>query len=502
MAHGRDASEPPDRPVDVEAEQRLLVAGSCARGHSNPSPLGVQRTMQVPVLERGQRLGHWAAGHCGGVVSETPAVRVQDGSVGMRGAGNEGQHQPFVRPFPWSMLEQMSREDLGELQSMREMLHRVGGHVATEQLQQAAQSLLGTGERVTVGEPLLRVTSAVCGGYPTFSQGAICLLRRRDSELMVLLECEAELAFRLASTVLGQRGAWLDRSAPPSQRIDALWGAFVVALMHRSCESAGLHLAAVGQSAWQVFTARYGGRVCVDSTVRIADGRYGMTVRLGGQSDVDKVEASGVFTNRQLRAMGQVPLRLCVVASLSVATREQIASVCVGDVWVVPLASGQTLVPRFHGEVLLMTHTASMAWRARIREQGGIVVTKQVENTPENSDIASDFVDGIGADSSGERLGAVEQEEQNHERLLGQVPVVVRIEVGSVTLSARQWASLRTGDVITTGCAVGRQATLRIGGIEVARGDLVDVQGQLGVRVREMMTLLDAEAGEQGGVPG
>jgi type III secretion protein Q len=57
--------------------------------------------------------------------------------------------------------------------------------------------------------------------------------------------------------------------------------------------------------------------------------------------------------------------------------------------------------------------------------------------------------------------------------------------VGAVTLSASEWALLGEGDVIALGRRVSEPVLLRIGGAEVARGELVDIEGELGVRIRE-----------------
>ena len=66
-------------------------------------------------------------------------------------------------------------------------------------------------------------------------------------------------------------------------------------------------------------------------------------------------------------------------------------------------------------------------------------------------------------------------------------PVVVRVELGNVTLSARKWAELAPGDVIETGRRIGEPVVLRVAGREVARGELVNVEGELGVRIRELV---------------
>ena len=68
-----------------------------------------------------------------------------------------------------------------------------------------------------------------------------------------------------------------------------------------------------------------------------------------------------------------------------------------------------------------------------------------------------------------------------------EAPVVVRVELGAVSLSASAWAALKPGDVIETGQRVAEPVLLRIGGRAVARGELVDIEGEVGVRVRELL---------------
>ena len=66
---------------------------------------------------------------------------------------------------------------------------------------------------------------------------------------------------------------------------------------------------------------------------------------------------------------------------------------------------------------------------------------------------------------------------------MGEVPVVVRVEVGTVEMAAKDWAALGQGDVIALGRKVGDGVTLRVGGVAVARGELVDLEGEVGVRI-------------------
>ena len=66
---------------------------------------------------------------------------------------------------------------------------------------------------------------------------------------------------------------------------------------------------------------------------------------------------------------------------------------------------------------------------------------------------------------------------------VGEVPVVVRVEIGVATMRAREWATLGRGDVIALGRPIGDAVTLRVGGLAVARGELVDIEGEVGVRI-------------------
>ena len=70
--------------------------------------------------------------------------------------------------------------------------------------------------------------------------------------------------------------------------------------------------------------------------------------------------------------------------------------------------------------------------------------------------------------------------------VLLETPVVVRVELGAVSMSAREWARLGTGDVIETAQRIAEPVVLRIAGREVGRGELVNVDGQVGVRIQKL----------------
>ncbi len=71
-------------------------------------------------------------------------------------------------------------------------------------------------------------------------------------------------------------------------------------------------------------------------------------------------------------------------------------------------------------------------------------------------------------------------------QLLGELPVEVACEIGRVTLSGRELLELRPGAVIPVGRPLSGPVDLTVGGRVVARGELVDVEGELGVRINQL----------------
>jgi flagellar motor switch/type III secretory pathway protein FliN len=59
----------------------------------------------------------------------------------------------------------------------------------------------------------------------------------------------------------------------------------------------------------------------------------------------------------------------------------------------------------------------------------------------------------------------------------------VSVELARFTMPLEELGALRTGEVVATGRAVGERVTLRAGGHALAVGELVDVDGEVGVRL-------------------
>ena len=70
--------------------------------------------------------------------------------------------------------------------------------------------------------------------------------------------------------------------------------------------------------------------------------------------------------------------------------------------------------------------------------------------------------------------------------LLRELPVEVVCELGRVTMTGRELLELRPGAVIPVGRPLAGPVDLTVGGRVVARGELVDVEGEIGVRITQV----------------
>lgn len=76
--------------------------------------------------------------------------------------------------------------------------------------------------------------------------------------------------------------------------------------------------------------------------------------------------------------------------------------------------------------------------------------------------------------------------EEDAVALVGDAPIEVRVEIARVALPLEEIAALRPGEVVTTGRAIGETVTLRAGDRAIATGELVDVDGEVGVRILKL----------------
>ncbi len=73
------------------------------------------------------------------------------------------------------------------------------------------------------------------------------------------------------------------------------------------------------------------------------------------------------------------------------------------------------------------------------------------------------------------------------EEFTADVPLQVVAVLGSRELTLQQLASLQTGEVMELGCAPNQIIDLTVNSRTVARGELVEIEGKLGVRILKVI---------------
>lgn len=74
-------------------------------------------------------------------------------------------------------------------------------------------------------------------------------------------------------------------------------------------------------------------------------------------------------------------------------------------------------------------------------------------------------------------------------KTLGDAPVEVSVELARIRLTLAELQALRVGEVVASGAPIGEHVRLRVGDVVIGEGELVEIDGQIGVRLAS----LDAE---------
>lgn len=150
------------------------------------------------------------------------------------------------------------------------------------------------------------------------------------------------------------------------------------------------------------------------------------------------------------------------------------------------LRLGLGRVATFNAEVFVEDGT----WRARLVDvaPGGAGPLRQVPSESEEAaaeELAAQGAEGEEGYGESPRENSQEEDEGNMEAadLLGDVPLQISVELARVSITADQVVALRAGQVIELQRAPSEQVDLSVNGKVIARGELVEVEGQLGVRI-------------------
>ncbi len=374
-----------------------------------------------------------------------------------------------ARPFPWSSLARVTRDEVEATTAVRRW---AVGQADLARLPAVLAELLGTGVRVRP-----RHGEVVDAPRGLATGAAVLLAPVGESEVgrAILVQAEAALVASVLRRVTHRPSRLaFDPAGPlPSGAVGA-FAAVVAAAARRAHAGVPLRVLSAGPpQALEADLARGG-----DPLLAVA-----LTVLV----DHDAFDARVVVSRRAalaapslpwgvaaLAALGPTPLGLPIVACAFRATVADVASLAAGDV-VVPASWALTRDgSHLRGPVWLAAPAAEHGVVAHLAPDAGLVLRGDL--TPLCPDEASEANMAEGDDRP-ELIDA-----------MGDVPVLVRVELGEAKMAARAWAAVGKGDVVALGRRVGETVLLRVGGVVVARGDLVEIDGEVGVRIVERLT--------------
>jgi flagellar motor switch/type III secretory pathway protein FliN len=169
-----------------------------------------------------------------------------------------------------------------------------------------------------------------------------------------------------------------------------------------------------------------------------------------------------------IEKLGPIEIAVPLVAGVSLASRGELLGLQPGDAWL--CGDGWMLDASAEGRCVLAAPGAERGVAVDLAKTGEIVLRDEAV------DLAVDVdADEAMTDADGALANAVLD-----------APIVVRVEVGAVSMLARDWAKLAPGDVVLAGRRIAEPAVLRVAGREVARGELVNVDGELAVRIQQI----------------
>ncbi len=360
-----------------------------------------------------------------------------------------------VRAYPWQALEGLGREEVRLGRGVRQALARA---VRVSQWTSELSSVLRlSADLVVHGDQLT-------GALP---REAVRLYFRVDpSGLRLGLAVGPQLADLVFTRLLDRP----PRIARVDGSVDAVLHGALSALVTELARRAGEDAVLTAIEPWGA------PEVLLAEATLILDGQ---PYAVYAWADPRGVHATPP-PPRGLAALGSLPLSMPLVIGESACHRQLLAELSPGDAWIpgAPL----WLDRQRTGRAALVAPGSERALEASV-EGGRLTITTRCAARPLGLDEAHS--DAAAGDTSG--YGGPEElmtDPSTHPVM--DAPVLIRIELGSVTLSAAEWAQLAVGDVLETEVSLSAPVVLRAAGRVLARGELVEVEGHIGVRITQL----------------
>lgn len=353
-------------------------------------------------------------------------------------------HGRAVREFPWDALDVTTLAVERRLRGARRALER---SVAPAQLAASLGRVIGAPIEIVVRSVDTREPSGHFArlGFETPARDARCIVG-----------LEPPLATALLARLLGQRPPLVPAELALEPALLGALSALVVEAARATGAREPLRPAPVSPLAEPVI---------VHATVILDERPYAAALWFAPRWPHDAGPTA------HLRDLGNVELALPLVIGVALSTPAVLQTLTPGAAFCP--GPGLWLSRKGEGRGALVAPTSSAAVFVEVRATGDLVLRERG-----TIDLAAP-----------EKAMANEEPGDTPvvEPAVLDAPLVVRIELGMVSMPAREWADLRPGDVIETRRRIGGPVVLRAGGRAVAHGELVNIDGELGVRITRLL---------------
>ncbi len=389
----------------------------------------------------------------------------------------------LLSPYPFERFPLVSREEV--VRTRR--LVRALGLWRPEVAERLAVRLLGAPLRVRTGAP--EVVDGLRASAALVDPMVAAVLVAPERGERVLCEVHPRLAGVLFDRALGG-----EASADTVELFGPLGDAERGVLAYVAARL----LAAAGGGDWRlaaVLTEAEAARALFDEEgealvwsldVRLGDLRAGARCWLLGGARAGEARLGGEALVRWRR----LPLEAAIVAGQAALGGAELAELRPGDVLVLDHCGMEYGESGWSGEAEMVLRGARRTrWTGRVEE--GTFTVERVLRAPEPPCGSGRRIEGESMDQEQSREdevsvseapdGAVDMEEAL--AAAGDAPVTIGVEIARFTLALEEVAALRPGEIVATGRPVGEQVVLRVGEQAVAVGELVDVEGEVGVRI-------------------
>ena len=375
-----------------------------------------------------------------------------------------------ARPYPYERWPHVSKHDASCIRSasralpVTELCQRARAE-ATTVLGAQVSGFVAAIESWPKARARAALSAPLCALWLEFAVGA--------RTLPVVCELPSEFGAALVDRVLGGDGA---TAHPVGATLDDLSCGVLAYLAARVCAALGadLRVRAVLDDPERALSLLDDERVLVlPLGVEVADIPRGRLRLWISQADAAQLTAAGARRGAGVpRAWRALPMTLCADAGVVRLRAQQVRELGAGDVLIPDQCSLARGATGFAGAVALrVLGSRRQCFHATAHDRE--IALEALEPWREAT-----MTDAKRIDTQAIADAPV---------LAGDTPIELCLELARFTLPLEELSALRPGEVLNTRRPIGEQVSLTAGGRTFARGELVELDGEVGVRIVELV---------------